>query len=64
LLGDANTDHVVNNTDLSIVQSNQGRRGTNLNPNLNGDGVVNGSNTTLVRIQMGKRLAVGLKLDD
>jgi hypothetical protein len=60
----SNGDRVVSNTDLSIAQSSQGRRGTNLNSDLNGDGVVNSSNTTLVRFQMGKRVAASLKLDD
>ena len=62
LLGDVNgmndPQHVVDATDLAII----GLAGDD-NADVNGDGIVNGDDTNLMRRSNGRRLAVNLRLD-
>jgi hypothetical protein len=50
--------------DVTNVTKAQGKRGTKLAADVNGDQVVNGTDLSLVRAQQGKRLGSGLAVDD
>lgn len=64
LLGDANGDCRVDAKDTGLIGLAIGRRGTNLNEDLNGDGVVNSIDRTLAQRAIGRCLASGLGVDD
>ena len=68
LLGDANGDAVVDQSDLSIIQAQTGRSGSNLNGDMDGNGVVNGVDYARANAQKNanKNLAPALRslLDD
>src|SRR5262249_41975657 len=63
LLGDTNGGRTVNNTDVNNIKAANGKKGTNLNQDINGDGVVNTTDRDLARAQLGKTLASTLPLD-
>ena len=56
LLGDANGDGKVDNTDASFVTSQVGRSGNNLDADLDGNGVVNSLDQLFTSQQQGKKL--------
>ena len=64
LFGDTNGDRTVNATDVSNVNADQNKRGTNLRSDVNGDGIVNATDRTYVKAQLGRTLWSMLPLDD
>jgi hypothetical protein len=64
LLGDTNGDRTVDSGDQNNVQANLNRRGTNLNSDVNGNGVINTTDRDIVRRQIGQSIAMNLTLDD
>jgi parallel beta-helix repeat protein len=64
LLGDTNGDRTVNTADVNNILAFMGRRGSNLDQDVNGDGVVNSTDRTLARGQLGKTVAAHLPIDD
>jgi hypothetical protein len=64
LLGNVNSDRIVDNLDIAAISAVLGRTGSNLDEDVNGDGVVNALDRTLASRARGRRLAAGLPLDD
>ena len=65
LFGDVNGDRIVDATDESLVTANAITTVPyNANYDLNGDGVVNGSDVTYVRRALGRQLGSGLLITD
>ncbi len=64
LLGDTNGDRTVDSSDQNTVQANLKRRGLNLNPDVNGNGIVSTKDRDIVRRQIGRSIAANLMFDD
>ena len=64
LFGDTNGDRAVDSIDLANVNRAQGKRGTNMMSDVNGDGIVNGTDRDIVRKQIGHGILASLPLDD
>ncbi|MFO0911022.1 MAG: dockerin type I domain-containing protein [Isosphaeraceae bacterium] len=63
LLGDVNGDRAVDVTDINLISVALGQSGSNLETDLNGDGVVNSADRTLAIKSNGRRLLATLRLD-
>lgn len=64
LFGDANGDRRVDVDDLDAIAAAYGSTGTNLDADVNGDGVVNVQDRNAAKKQQGKQLAASLLIDD
>ncbi len=65
LFGDVNGDRIVSATDEALVTANTNTTVPyNANYDLNGDGVVNGSDVIYVRRAIGRQLGSGLLITD
>jgi hypothetical protein len=64
LFGDANGDRIVSDADINQIFAALGAAGSNLNEDINGDGVVNAIDRIYAIRSLGRKLADGLWLDD
>jgi hypothetical protein len=62
LLGDVDGNHAVDAVDLTKITATFGRAGMNLPTDVNGDGMVNGTDKLQAARSVGRRLANGLRL--
>jgi hypothetical protein len=64
LFGDANGNRQVDSADLAAINAAYGSTGSNLNADVNGDGVVDSQDRNAAKKQQRQRLANGLLIDD
>ncbi len=64
LFGDVNGDQTVDDLDISLIAGSFGKKGSDLNSDVNGDGIVNSTDRKYANQARGRRLAPNLTLDD
>jgi hypothetical protein len=64
LFGDVNGNRIVNDQDVSLIVASFGQRGSSLNADVNGDGVVNTADRDYAYQARGRQLAANLILND
>jgi hypothetical protein len=64
LFGDVNGDRIVDDLDISLIADSFGKKGSYLNADVNGDGVVNSTDRKYANQARGHFLAANLILDD
>ncbi len=64
LFGDVNGDHKVDDLDVNLIPPAYGQRGSFLNADVNGDGVVNSTDRSYAYQSRGRKLAVNVIVND